>query len=134
MELKDLIGERLLSGVDITTEKKLRYGDTYEDAEVVRFILDGKTYKATEDSDDGYRSYLNEIEETDEKISNEFEPQKVIGRMKENSEYQNNDVVQFFDAITEKIVLEVGTENSDDYYPYCVIYWNPENLSINADR
>ena len=124
----------MLSGVDITTEKKLRYGDTYEDAEVVRFILDGKTYRAIEDPDDGYRSYLNEIEETDEKITNEFEPQKVIGKMKENSEYQNNDTILFFDAITEKVVLEVGTDNTDDYYPYCVIYWNPENLSINADR
>ena len=67
MELKDLVGEHELSGVDTTTERVKPYGDYYE---VVRFVIDGKTYKATEDPNDGYRSYLKELEVTDEK-SNE---------------------------------------------------------------
>ncbi len=52
MELKDLVGEHELSGVDTTRERVKKYG-AYEDCEVVRFVIDGKTYKATEDPDAG---------------------------------------------------------------------------------
>ena len=55
-------------------------------------------------------------------------------KIKENDEYSVNNTIQFVDVITEKIVLEVGTDNTDDYYPYCVMYWTPENLSINIDK
>jgi hypothetical protein len=108
MELKDLVGEHELSGVDTTTEKVKQYGYYYEDCEVVRFVIDGKTYKAVEDPCDGYRSYLKELEVTDEKVTNNFPPQKVIGKMKDDSD--------------------------DDYYPYYVLYWSPENLAINAGK
>ncbi|MBZ9632518.1 hypothetical protein LB465_17190 [Salegentibacter sp. LM13S] len=134
MELKDLVGEHELSGVEISTVKVKQYGDYYEDTEVIMFVIDGKTYKATEDPDDGYRSYLKELEVTEEKVANSFPPQKVVGKMKKNSTYDVNDTIQFIDAVTEKIVLEVGTDNTDDYYPYCVLYWNPENLAINAGK
>jgi hypothetical protein len=134
MELKDLVGEHELSGVDTTTERVKQYGDYYEDCEVVRFVIDGKTYKATEDPDDGYRSYLKELEVTDEKVTNSFPPQKVIGKMKDDSEWEKNDTIQFIDATTGKVVLEAGTDNTDDYYPYCVLHWSPENLAINAEK
>jgi len=134
MELKDLVGEHELSGVDTTTERVKQYGDYYEDCEVVRFVLDGKTYKATEDPDDGYRSYLKELEVTDEKVANSFPPQKVVGKMKDDSDWEKNDTIQFIDTTTGKVVLEVGTDNNDDYYPYCVLYWSPENLAINAGK
>lgn len=134
MELKDLVGEHELSGVDTTTEKVKQYGDYYEDCEVVRFVIDGKTYKATEDPDDGYRSYMKELEVTDEKVTNVFPPQKVIGKMKADSDWETNDTIQFIDAVTGKVVLEVGTDNTDDYYPYCVLHWSPENLAVNVGR
>ena len=125
MELKDLIGLHELSGVDTTIEG---------DAEVVRFVLDGKTYKATEDPNDGYRSYLKELEVTDEVTSNNFPPQKVLGKMKGDDTHLVHDIIQFIDVITSKIVLEVGTDESDSYYPYCVLYWSPENLACNINR
>ena len=132
MELKDLVGEHLLSGFDTAIEPPK---DTWsEEAEVIRFVLDGITYKAIEDPSDGYRSYLQELEVTDEKITNTFEPQKVIGKMKDNDTYSVNDTIQFIDAVTGKIVLEVGTDNTDDYYPYCVMNWSPENLACNVGR
>jgi len=130
MELKDLVGEHELSGVDTTTERVKQYGEYYEDCEVVRFVIDGKTYKATEDPDDGYRSYLKDLEVTDEKVMNSFPPQKVIGKMKDDSG-MDNDTIQFIDAATGKVVLEVGTDNTDNYYPYCVMHWSPENLAVN---
>jgi len=134
MELKDLVGEHELSGVDTTTERVKKYGYYHEDCEVVRFVIDGKTYKAIEDPDDGYRSYLMELEVTDEKVINSFPPQKVIGKMKDDSDWEKNDTIQFIDATTKKVVLEVGTDNTDAYYPYCVLHWSPENLAINAGK
>ena len=132
MELKELVGKHYLSGFDTSTEKAV--DSRHEDFEVVRFVLDGKTYKAIEDPSDGYRSYLQDLVITDEVISNTFPPQEVIGKMKEDSDYSVNDTIQFIDAVTGKIVLEVGTNNTDDYYPYCVMNWRPENLAINVGR
>jgi hypothetical protein len=129
MELKDLIGEHKLSGVDVTSESVNAYS---RDGDVVRFVLNGKTYKSIEDPDDGYRSYLSEIEVTDEKVTNNFPPQSVVGVMKPAGSY-DSDVIQFIDAVTGKVVLEVGTENVNDYYPCAIIYWSPENLAINSD-
>jgi len=134
MELKDLVGKHELSGLDTTTEKVKRYGEHYDDCNVIRFILDGKTYKAIEDPEDGYRSYLNDLLITDEKITNTFPPQKVIGKMKDDSKWETNNTIQFIDEITGKIVLEVGTDNTDDYYPYCVLNWYPQNLAINIGK
>jgi len=134
MELNDLIGEHLLSGVDSNTEAIKRYGYVYEDCEVIRFVLDEKTYKATENPDDGYRSYLNDIDVTDEKVTNNFPPQKVFAKMKENGAYSVNNTIQFFDAITTLLVLEIGTDNTDDYYPYCVMRWLPENMAVNIGK
>jgi hypothetical protein len=126
MELKDLVGKHLLSGVDITSEKGNDLWD--ETCDVVRFVIDGITYKAIEDPEDGYRSYIKELSITKEKVSNTFPPQKVIGVMKEESDC---DTIQFFDSKTKNIVLEVGTEDTNTYYPMCIMRWHPENLAIN---
>lgn len=32
------------------------------------------------------------------------------------------------------MILEVGTANTDDYYPYYVANWNPENMHINEGK
>jgi hypothetical protein len=135
VEVKDLVGKHYLSGFDTATEKADNSYNSYnEDFDVVRFVLDGRTYKAIEDPSDGYRSYLQDLIVTDEVISNTFPPQEVIGIMKENDNYSVNDTIQFFDIVTGKIVLEIGTDNTDDYYPYCVMNWYPENLAINVDK
>ena len=54
--------------------------------------------------------------------------------MKKSKEYENNDTIQFFDSITKKLVLEIGTNNYDDYYPCCIMSFYIENLSINVNR
>ena len=129
MELKDLVGEHLLSGVDTTTEKYKNRSNEEEDVNVVRFVLDEKTIKAIEDPNDGYRSYCGELIVCEEKVSNMFSPHKVLGKMKENETDSVNDTIQFIDVITGKIVLEVGTDNAEGYYPYCAMSWHPENLA-----
>lgn len=131
MELSDLVGLHELSGVDTATEELVEKYRT-ETVDVVRFVLGGKTYRAIEDPDDGYRSYLKNIEVCDDPVTNNFPPQKVLGKMKEDSSYGSSDIIQFVDVVTGKVVMEVGTENSADYYPWCVMNWSPENLSCNS--
>jgi hypothetical protein len=136
MELKNLVGLHKLSGVDtaIETVKLYEWSDSTEECYVVRFVLDGITYKAVEDPNDGYRSNCGELIVCEEPITNNFPPQEVMAKMKDNDEYSVNDTIQFIDVVTGKIVLEVGTDNTDCYYPYCVMNWKPENLAINAGR
>jgi hypothetical protein len=129
MELKDLVGEHELSGLDTFTNKATNPYD--DDGDGYRFVLDGVTYCAIEDPSDGYRSMLRDLEITDENVSYNFPPQKVIGKMRNDEEYSKNDVIEFYDAITNKLVLAIGTDNYDDYYPSCIMEWNPGNLSVN---
>jgi hypothetical protein len=135
MELKDFIGEHLLTGVDFETEKvKESWGDGYEDCNAVNFILDGKTYTAIEDPDDGYRSHMREIKESAAVVKNVFTPCRVLGKMKYDSDYEKNEVIEFIDLSTGKKVLSIGTENTDDYYPYWVAEFTPENMAVNAPK
>lgn len=131
MELKNLIGEHELSGLDCIIIPRSKNDYSYYDANAFLFILDGITYKAIENPDDGYRSYLKDLETTDEKVSYTFSPQKVIGKMMKSGVYGKNDGIQFFDSITDKLVLEIGTKDYDDYYPCCILNWYPENMNIN---
>lgn len=117
--LESLVGKHKLSGVD--------FGQQGEATTIV-FILDGKTYMAVEDSDDGYRSSLGTFEVTDTVVKNTFEPQEVTCTYDGGS----NDTLEIIDAITGKIVLRVGTDNSDDYYPSFVDEFSPQNMAINT--
>lgn len=135
MELKDLVGFHKLTGVK--RGRGLCHKDwrgIKEEAEFVAFQLDGVTYLAVEDPDDGYRSYCEKLV-----IDNSIEiaripDTEVFCVMKPDSQYETNDVLLMLDAKTRSCVLEVGTENTDDYYPYCVMSWHPENLYFNINR
>jgi hypothetical protein len=132
IELKSLIGKHWLTGVDYETEQvKEDYGDYYENCQVIRFVLDGKTYTAIEDPSDGYRSHLRSISVSKHKVKNKFQKVLVMGIMKPAG-YNNNDTLQLYDVETGLCVLEVGTDNNDDYYPSFVGAWMPENLVLNS--
>lgn len=135
VELKSLIGKHKLSGVDFENESIKRYEWLdLEDCQVVRFCLDGKTYMAVEDPSDGYRSRMQHCLVVNEKPKNRFKAVEVYGVMKGKENYSENDVIQFYDTETNKIVLEIGTSNSDDYYPSWVANWSPENLCLNVGK
>ncbi|POO54367.1 hypothetical protein CPJ18_02395 [Agrobacterium rosae] len=135
-ELTDLIGKRRLDAVDFDNEQvKELYGDGYEDSSVCRFRLDGVVYIAIEDPDDGYRSSMRNLTvANDATMKNVFPSVEVLGRHRTTGEYgETDDVLELIDTITGKVVLEVGTDNSDDYYPSFVASFHPENMSTNAD-
>ncbi len=132
MELKDLVGEHVLDAVDFETEK---VGDKgyEEDSEVMRFRLDGVVYVAQEDPSDGYRSSMRDLLVVpDARMTNVFKSIRVVGSHRNSGEYGGeDDVLELRDLVTGEIVLEVGTHNTDDYYPSFVANFNPKNMKIN---
>ncbi len=131
MELKDLIGLRTLSGVSNSNEPlDTGWGDneTY-DAQTFTFILDGITYTACEDNNDGYRSCMGELFVDKFKCSNVFEPIQVLCIYKEKADsgYDTADLLLIY-GMNGKQIIEVGTNNADDYYPSFVSYFQPENI------
>jgi len=134
MELSDLVGHHLLTGVDNDREEiKREYEDTFDDCEVMRLCLDGVVYCAIEDPEDGYRSSMKELKILDNaQMSNVFEPVAVVGvHRTEGRGYEEDDVLELIDAYTGKVVVQVGTKNTNDYYPYFVNSFHPENMRIN---
>lgn len=134
MKLEDLIGERILTGVEFGTLPKSEEAPyRYEDANTMTFVLDGHAYCVVESPDDGYRSSMEDIFEVPiESVKNTFEPVRVLARYRHNGQYGGtDDILELIDVVTTKLVLEAGTENSDDYYPSFVANFSPENMACN---
>ncbi len=123
MELKELVGKHKLYGVDFET-----FETKYGDAQLIRFKLGRNIYVATENPEDGYRSCMAEITISKDKMKNTFKPQRVIARCWAQNKYNEADMLELISVKTGKIVLEVGTDNSDDYYPSFVASFTPENF------
>lgn len=123
---ESLCGEHLLSGVELTSEAR-----DGEPCGACLFKLDGVTYKAVEDPDDGYRNYCRNLEISAAEPFYKFPEIKVFCHMMEDDNYENNDVLVIRDFVSGKAILEVGTKNTDDYYPYCHFKYMPENMSCN---
>lgn len=100
-------------------------------------IVDGKTYLAVENADDGYRSYaylrpLGEGESAE--VINQFEPQLVYAESfieSDESEYIDREVLVLKNSYNQT-VLSISTDHSDDYYPVGIVRYYPENLPCNA--
>lgn len=125
MKLKDLVGIHCLSGVDLSV-----INDSGYDCNCVKFTLDGVTYCAVEDPDDGYRSYCGELVVSDSSCRFQFPALQVLCTMQFEGLW-GDDVLLFTDVITGKEVLAVGTEDLNDYYPVCVMRYTPENMAHN---
>lgn len=123
-------GHHMLSGVSNFIHKGC--DDGMGDGVII--VLDDKIYSCYEDPDDGYRSYSiiragvpNNIEK---KCTNIFPPQPVNVQFEEH--------YNIWDCkITNKdgdLILRVGTDELDDYYPTAIFEYHPENLPINKSN
>ncbi len=131
--LEQFHGEILtLDAVDRFTDSVNDHWNSY--AQVIKFRLNGKIYIATEDPSDGYRSYLGSLIEAgpDETMRNVFPPVKVRAEQGKGTHgYGVSETTAFIDVVTDKLVLEIGTYNTDDYYPSFADYFDPTAMSIN---
>lgn len=124
MELRDLVGEHLLDGVDFSNEHVKTWGDEFENSEVMRFRLDGIVYAVVEDPSDGYRSSMRDIHVSDANMRNIFPSVKVVGRYRGG----DDDVLELIELKSGNIILEAGTGNYGDYYPYFIASFKPEKI------
>ena len=121
-------GKYTLSGVDKHTQDN-DWGDVLE---YTLLCLNNKTYGFAVDPDDGYRSYSSVVEFEEKsgvKCDYPFAPQEVIL----SYEKRDNDIELLIlrDAKNNKVILECGTCYAENYYPYAVFNYMPENLWVN---
>jgi len=89
-----------------------------------KFRIGDLTFEAIEDESDGYRSMLGSLE-----IVQNIRPQ-----FREEVTISSSDNELFFLTNTSgQVVLTVGTDRADDYYPTFIFNWQPRNLSTFLD-
>lgn len=128
MKLEDLCGDRTLNA--IRTDVRHPFD---ADANGVAIELDNHVIFIFEDPSDGYRSSaatplfglgsLYEYAATPVYIR---VPVTVAMRT------GTSEGIQLTDRRNGKVVLEVGTDNTDDYYPSYICNWMPQNIAENA--
>lgn len=134
IELKDLCGKHILSGIEVGEKGFENCWGEVQERSYIKFTLDGIHYLAVEDPDDGYRSYMEDLHITDDPCEIPLPDVEVVCYMMEDDKWQHVNVLVFIDAVNGKEILSIGTENYDDYYPYCVLHYTPGNMSCNERR
>lgn len=135
-EFSELVGERTMNCVPIMDARH----PFDPDASAVAFNLDGTWYLATEDPEDGYRSYMGTLMPTvsPDYGKAEYIYEKVVVEALESDpdvDYEGRcDILAIKSAVTGRVIFKVGTNNTDDYYPYFVGSWHPENLAANQNK
>lgn len=137
MKLSELVGIHVMTGVEIGTVQREGWWDEFKDCNYVKFRLDGVTYMAVEDPDDGYRSCCRELEIVNERYRTSLPDILVECKMRDNSHDgiwgdEVNDILEFYDAGNNQMFMAVGTGNTNDYYPYFVFEYVPEVLHCNG--
>lgn len=128
--LQELVGRRVM---DHTPSTDVRHPFDVDSCGIA-FTLDGVTYLCFEDGNDGYRSSAGPL------LSypgmpyemggwqGEYVRWPVICSWLEREEGEWRGACEILDvrhADTGAVLLRVGTENTDDYYPSFVADWNP---------
>lgn len=131
--LASLVGMHILTGVDRCALTLHKYGCD-ETCEVLRFVLDGVTYMAIQNPSDGWRSSMDALVVSTDPVNNCFPPVPVLASYRTEGYGGTDDVLELRDQQTGKIVLEVGTHNTDDYYPCFVATFHPEHMAINQTK
>ena len=133
VEIESLVGLHELTAVDRVTVPGQGWGG-YDSADFFSFTLSGVTYTTVEDPNDGYRSSMDRLVVSSENLVNKFTPCKVLAMFRPENDYRNgSDILDLVDVTTGKVVLSVGTDHTDDYYPCFTAVWSPENMAANAD-
>lgn len=136
MNFSDLTGYFIFQGIKRDIVKIGSWYDENESVEANRilFKLSGIVYEAVENPDDGWRSFM-ELTKSDMEMENQFKiPVKAFSMgeaIDKSGYYENNDVLILEDIHTRKTILEIGTKNYDDYYPYTHFKYMPENSYLN---
>ena len=115
-------GKHEFSGIEPYT----RPSDYWSECEGYYVIIDNTVYAFEIDPDDGYRSYGNlyipeNISVND--IKNRFLAQDVIITQHHREHTDGNKhFYSITDAVTGKVILEIGTDYTESYYPMAICH------------
>lgn len=135
-----LVGPHRLMGVAMVTREVASTSYNDDSGNGIAFNLDGIAYVSWEDPNDGYRSSMGalmRVDVSDIRILMEIAGQfgqlgvPVEASMAPSDDHQKNDILILKNTRNGQVVLEVGTSNSNDYYPSAVMCWSPENLATS---
>lgn len=137
VSFESLLGEHRLMGVAMVTRP---VSDPEDSGNGIAFNLDNIAYVCWEDSNDGYRSSMGALMQVpveDIRMLSQVAGQfgkgiPVLARMMPNDPGTwdgKNDVLEFVDTRNSEVILRVGTENTDDYYPSAIMNWLPERIA-----
>jgi len=121
MELKDLVGEHVLTGIGEGT-----LPGSCEN--YFSFELDGHVYTAIEDEEDGYRSSMAEIAVDQFTAETRLPNVRVVATMDDDG---YNEILTLTDMLSGKPIANIGTEDFHGYYPCFTAHWMPENMAVN---
>lgn len=128
MTTQGLIGIHKLQGIEEIFNYQMIgiFGDEITtNAFIIR--LDDINFVFAQDPSDGYRSYLSDVETTEQKPK--YILPDILVRIEPSEDFNG---IYIVDTITNSTVLELGTDYSDDYYPCCIMRYYPENLYVNS--
>lgn len=136
MNLLDLVGIHIMTGIETGTVKIKGQWYSKDNCNYVKFKLDGVTYMAVEDPDDGYRSCCRDLEIVNEECKISLPNILVECKMRDDFHdsilgTEENDILEFYDVGNNQMFMAVGTGNTNDYYPYFVFEYTPETLCCN---
>lgn len=126
-KLEDLVGEHLM---DHTPSTDVRHPFD-SDSNGIAFTIDGNTYMVFEDGNDGYRPSAGPLlgfKGMPYEIGGDYGEYcrlKVVGSMCLSGDNCSAHILEFRLVETGAVVLRVGTDNDDDYYPSFVAEWSP---------
>jgi hypothetical protein len=109
-----------------------------QDAAAFRMALtlNGETFLFFEDESDGYRSYLGDIVRVHGgRLPNRFTPIEVSVLGEDGTPLaggaakgEDTPILRFVAVSTGRVLVELGTDHSDDYYPSCLSFFDAEAL------
>lgn len=89
-----------------------------------QFKLGDQVWEAIEDEDDGYRSHLGTIEQKQSDAIFFQTPLATI--VVQTRDSNTEDGFKLVDTADGHVWLQVGTDNTDDYYPYFIFEYTPK--------
>ena len=139
MELKS--GIHYLSGVC----EVFGMVDMYQEINGILITIDGKDYIAYHDAYDGYRSYGVFCDCDDNTNFNFVQKNKFPNQMVYIKFFDEDyiDIDTYTNVVKKgiiilnedyEVILKVGTDYSEAYYPYSIFEYNPQNLPINKSK
>lgn len=149
MQLEGLKGIHNLSGIEcgyinkyFRWKEEIKYQNCDNRCKYIAFTLDGVTYVAVQSdiNEDATSICRENLIVSNEKLSTVFNPVKVMCKYKRTEKTDDSftdgniscvldSILQIYDINTNRLIIEVGTENINSDYHFFTCKFNPQNIN-----